>query len=414
MTIFQLHREDPWEVLRRIPENVWAEFLHDLARQLMRSGKPPDAIGFVHAMSYEQLWQLADHLLTRCELQRDKIANLGQPTLEPASPIQALPPAIEYFDWRSHPWDDFTMSPNFAAIGAQGAGKTSVAKILCGLMSGFKIAIDPHQAPDTWGDLHKAGVNADYSAIAEMQLALIELVQFRYSQRRSDAQRFAPVTAIIDEMPAIALGRHGDTHKEFIKTMLTQARKVQVRCVFLTQTDRVDGFGLRSLGDLRDGLTMIRLKKHAIDYAAKLKDDDLLSVVRSCNPRPCMVDDKPAILPDLGMFPLRQGAAMPPDLAQVLGQVLGETDCDSGLSSDRAQSWSWGRLETSNNEQLMKLIEISRRCGWITASQAKQQSRLFQSMSPAEIRAMFAQLTEQGIGTLDGVDDGLKWRASNV
>lgn len=59
---------------------------------------------------------------------------------------------------------------------------------------------------------------------------------------------------------------------------------------------------------------------------------------------------------------------------------------------ERAYKASKDLTDADDNDlspEMRKLIEISRNIGWISASQAKQQSRLFKSNSPDEIRVYF-------------------------
>jgi hypothetical protein len=219
------------------------------------------------------------------------------------------------FDWSSHAWDDFSRSPHFGIVGATGDGKSTLTKLLTCLMGGYKIAIDPHQAANTWHPLHAVGANGNYQEIESWMIALMELTKYRYSVRTADTDVFEPIVVLLDEFPAIL--NSCKISKEFLRMMLFESRKVQIRLLLMTQSDTVEALGIKGMGQMRDCLQYVRLGKSAITFAKREGDEELLKKVRSSS-RPCMVGDRYAEIPNLANIQPRQGDKIPDDLLRVM------------------------------------------------------------------------------------------------
>lgn len=62
----------------------------------------------------------------------------------------------------------------------------------------------------------------------------------------------------------------------------------------------------------------------------------------------------------------------------------------------------------------LKLVEQSRKHGWISASKAKATCRILRQVSTKDIRGLFYQLKEEGQGYIRGEGDALEWRLDRV
>jgi len=235
-------------------------------------------------------------------------------TLMPA--IEASP--IKTFDWDGHGWNDCDKNPNYALVGTPGTGKSTLALNIARSIGGSILVLDPHAAPDTWGDLTVAGINGNFKEISIMHSMLIGLVRERYAKRESKSTRFHSLLVIMDECPAVS--KHSDseaTYKELSQVLLMEARKVNIRGIFLTQSDRAEAFGIRGNADLKQGFKFFRLGDHAIDYARKLKNDAVTNFVTKSE-YPAMFERLPSILPspnDIGH------SELPADLLELFVNV---------------------------------------------------------------------------------------------
>lgn len=233
-----------------------------------------------------------------------------KPEAEAATIEVPLPPwKPELFDWGRLVTEP-DKHPHLILLGATGDGKTTLAEWLHGGMAGAKVAIHPHwQASDDPSDPadfaycgQVIGGGRDFKAIAAIMGDLHEEMSDRAKLNKS-ALRQKPILAIaIDELPAIAKNC-GEAVTEQIISLLFEARKFRMRVVLLAQADSVKILGLEGQGAVRENLTYIRLGQYAIDHARwlinkKLARPELLDWIEK-QPRPCMVEDSPALIPTI-------------------------------------------------------------------------------------------------------------------
>ena len=158
------------------------------------------------------------------------------PTAEP-SPLQPVPLS--------------TIARQIAAghvmlIGETGAGKTTAAGQLANIRrdSGHDvIIIDPHAAAGAWGGYEVAGRGRDYNAIMATLQRIEGEFGNRYQQRAQRGGHFAPLTLLVDELPAIA--ENAPAAIDILKTLLMEARKVDIWLIALTQQTNVTALGIR-------------------------------------------------------------------------------------------------------------------------------------------------------------------------
>jgi 16S rRNA U516 pseudouridylate synthase RsuA-like enzyme len=119
----------------------------------------------------------------------------------------------------------------------------------------------------------------------------------RYSQYSDGVTDFEFWNVVVDEIPAIVA--QCEKVPDQLKVLIREARKVRIRLILLTQGAEVKALKMEGEGSIRDSLTFIRLGNFATDHARKLKDKSLLAWLQQSD-RPCLVDDLPAIVPNLG------------------------------------------------------------------------------------------------------------------
>jgi hypothetical protein len=69
---------------------------------------------------------------------------------------------------------------------------------------------------------------------------------------------------------------------------------------------------------------------------------------------------------------------------------------------------------SKKQEIFLKLVEQSRKHGWMSASKAKATCRVLRQVSTEDIRGLFYQLKEEGQGYIRGEGDALEWRLDRV
>jgi DNA polymerase III delta prime subunit len=200
--------------------------------------------------------------------------------------------------------------PHILLLGATGDGKTTLAEWLHRAMAGHKIAIHPHwQASDDPTDPadfdyadQVIGGGRNFPAISAQVELLHRAMTDRANMTRSQLRNQPLLSVAIDELPAIGKNCSEATLEQII-SLLFEARKFRIRLMLLAQADSVKILGLEGQGAVRENLTYIRLGDYALDHAKwlinkKLAPPDLLDWLQT-QPRPCMVEDSPAIIPTL-------------------------------------------------------------------------------------------------------------------
>jgi hypothetical protein len=83
--------------------------------------------------------------------------------------------------------------------------------------------------------------------------------------------------------------------------LVRAAREANMRMLLITQGSEGKALDIEGQTSVRECFTRIRLGKSATDHAKRLKRPNLLTWLEQQS-RPCMVDDSPAIVPDLSGF----------------------------------------------------------------------------------------------------------------
>jgi len=153
-------------------------------------------------------------------------------------------------------------------VGEQNSGKSTTANaVLVGrVQAGEQILIlDPHAAPSDWHGIKAIGFGRDFPAIEQMMLSLIDELTRRYEQRAQQPDYAPqPLTCFVDEWPAIS-DNSPKVAPLFMRQLVQEGRKVGLRLVILTQSDRVESLGLAGKGDVRSNFCPLLLGAKAVE-----------------------------------------------------------------------------------------------------------------------------------------------------
>ena len=235
-----------------------------------------------HATNHESIKGYAQHLNT----------SFAPPRREIAIAEQSAP--VKFADVKQA-----LSKPHCMLLGSTGDGKSTLAKHLAANCTAYTIVIDPHAAPDDWGNLPVFGAGRKYSEIAKIMGVTLKLLQKRFEERDNGVKQFEPIIIICDEYPAIiASTEAGKVASSWMKLISREARKVSIRLVVLTQSPEVKAIGLEGEGSVRDNFCFIRLGEFALDHAKSLKDEQIKSAIESAD-RPAMLGNLPCAIPQL-------------------------------------------------------------------------------------------------------------------
>jgi energy-coupling factor transporter ATP-binding protein EcfA2 len=190
-------------------------------------------------------------------------------------------------------------STHLLITGSTGEGKSTIAQHLATRLGGSVVVIDPHATPSDWNGLPVVGKGRDYEAITSLMESQIDEMNRRYSRRAAGQPYGEKISIICDEYAAICLEEV--TKKiapNWFQTLATEARKVEMQLILLTQSDSVKTLQLEGKGNLRENFTHLRLGKFALKHGKSLKDEAITQWLSS-QLRPAMLDDLPLAIPQL-------------------------------------------------------------------------------------------------------------------
>jgi energy-coupling factor transporter ATP-binding protein EcfA2 len=241
-----------------------------------------------------------------------------------AAPVDA-PAPVKFADVKQA-----LSKPHVMLLGSTGDGKSTLAKHLAANCTAYTIVIDPHAAPDDWGNLPVFGASRNYGEIALIMGLILQLMQHRYDARSKGAKQFEPIVIICDEYPAIIASLEaGKVASSWMKLISREARKVAIRLVVLTQSPEVKAIGLEGEGSVRDNFCFVRLGEFALDHAKSLKDDAIKSAIEQAD-RPAMLGNLPCAIPTLSDRVAMPVLSMPSDYQELLSSS-GNQALDSSI-----------------------------------------------------------------------------------
>lgn len=300
--------------------------------------------------------------------------------------------------------------PHVMLLGSTGDGKSTLAKHLAANCTAYTIVIDPHAAPDDWGNLPVYGAGRNYKEIAEIMKVILDLMQARYDARNQGQKQFEPLVVICDEYPAIvASAEAGKVSSSWMKLVSREARKVAIRLVVLTQSPEVKAIGLEGEGSVRDNFCFIKLGEFALDQAKGLKDEAIKLAVESCD-RPAMLGNLPCNIPQLSDRVAMPVMSIPADFAQLtqvdkLIEIDELTRVDSPMDTPKAL-----KADVNLSKPLETILDYAKKQdSFVTASQIKAGVRLFRDSPVSEIRSYFQWLADNGHGIVRGDLENLEF-----
>jgi len=313
--------------------------------------------------------------------------------------------------------------PHVMLLGSTGDGKSTLAKHLAANCTAYTIVIDPHAAPDDWGDLPVYGMSRNYGQIAEIMGVILRLMQIRYDARSSGVKSFEPIVIICDEYPAIiASTEAGKVASSWMKLISREARKVSLRLVVLTQSPEVRAIGLEGEGSVRDNFCFIKLGEFALDHAKALKDDAIKLAVEQCD-RPAMIGNSPCAIPQLGDRIPMPVVSIPADFALLINPADSKYEAISPqvdkLSAPSALAAYTSALSAPNqqsatNQQLSAplsaILEYAKKQDeFISARKVQSGIAILKASKAAEIRTYFYWLADNDYGIVRGDVDTLEF-----
>ncbi len=282
--------------------------------------------------------------------------------------------------------------PHVMLLGSTGDGKSTLAKHLAANCTAYTIVIDPHAAPDDWGDLPVYGSSRNYGQIAEIMGVILQLMQDRYDARSQGAKQFEPIVIICDEYPAIiASSAAGKVASSWMKLISREARKVSLRLVVLTQSPEVKAIGLEGEGSVRDNFCFIKLGEFALDHAKAMKDDAIKLAVESCD-RPAMLGNFPCNIPQLSDRIAMPVMSIPADFARLtavdkLTQIDELTRVDSPVDDPKALKADVNLSIVNLSKPLESILDYAKKQDkFVSASQVKAGVRFFRDAPVSDIR----------------------------
>ena len=349
---------------------------------------------YQHSTNHESIKGYAQHLNTSFAPPRKEIAiaEVGQP--------------VKFADIKSA-----LSKPHCMLLGSTGDGKSTLAKHLAANCTAYTIVIDPHAAPDDWGNLPVFGAGRKYSEIAKIMGVTLKLLQKRFEERDNGVKQFEPIIIICDEYPAIiASNEAGKVASSWMKLISREARKVSIRLVVLTQSPEVKAIGLEGEGSVRDNFCFIRLGEFALDHAKSLKDEQIKSAIENAD-RPAMLGNLPCAIPQLSDRLAMPVVSMPSDyalltnpIADTLQPSFEAIDTPSALVSTSAQS--------KLSAPLQAILDYARKQDeFVSARKIQSSIRIFRDTSAPEIRQYFQWLADKGYGIAKGEADSLEFSA---
>jgi hypothetical protein len=315
--------------------------------------------------------------------------------------------------------------PHVMLLGSTGDGKSTLAKHLAANCTAYTIVIDPHAAPDDWGNLPVFGGGRKYAEIAEIMQLLLNLLQVRFDARDRGVKQFEPIVIICDEYPAIiASTEAGKVASSWMKLISREARKVAIRLVVLTQSPEVKAIGLEGEGSVRDNFCFVRLGEFALDHAKSLKDDAIKSAIEQAD-RPAMLGNLPCAIPTLSDRIAMPVLSMPRDYQELIADNAIAPDIEpidrplNQQSASTAPALTTSAPSTPNQQSaslsapLQAIVDYAKRKNeFISARMVQSGIAIFKQSKADEIREYFKYLATLGYGATRGQDENLEFSAN--
>ncbi|MFM7448535.1 MAG: hypothetical protein ACKO24_08055 [Leptolyngbyaceae cyanobacterium] len=328
-------------------------------------------------------------------------------------------------------------------FGGMGAGKSWTARYIAMLkaQAGQKVvALDPHAASHEWKGIQHIGAGMDYKAIAEFLEWYIAEITRRYQAfnksglseeewQQSMRQQGDVVSVICEEMTNWADRIPGSLSPNFVKASWSDSRKILMPPLFVAHNRTMACLGdAKGLAALRDAslleLELIptihpQSRKPVSSGKGKLKlpgHPDWLDVEL---PRVDLklTDFTPWTLTQTPISFGKEQPALDTPKPQPKPSVT-QSDFRSQVVNFLKDCWQAEDNNSGNGDaivilpaHLQKIVDFSRKNGWITARMVKQNIRAFVDHSPDDIREVFRSIESMGVGRCRGEGDRLEFMA---
>lgn len=282
---------------------------------------------------------------------------------------------------------------HIALVGGTGDGKSTQAQYFSTRIGGTVIVYDVDSAKGDWAWVEPENLIGDGGlpeVNAAMQSALDHLEKMRVYRKEvsKDIPQEQARFYIAEEFPVLT---DCDKAADWIKQHAKVGRKRKQFIMVLAQNDTAANFALEGDADILDTcFVRIRLGKKAQEYAkSTLKNPQLEQWLKSGGKKRFMVDDYPCEL-DLSNW------GQPP--------VMLPQNSSRGNEAD-----NFPQIELNEYEQF--IVDWGKQHpGQVLKARLLQQStRLFEPMTPDEIRIIFASLADKGLGSVEGSGSRLGW-----
>jgi energy-coupling factor transporter ATP-binding protein EcfA2 len=182
-------------------------------------------------------------------------------------------------------------------IGEMGTGKSTLAQYLAYTIGGAVKVYECEGTPTDWSGLEVIGRGENWVAIDRGMLEDLEDLsnQMKTRNERGDAALVGTERVIIVEEYPELVSKVGSSG-EWLERHARRGRKARRFTVLLSQYDRVAAWGLEGKSDLADAFFRIRLGKKAQAHAKSLKNEQLITWLKSDQSH-CLLDDQPLKLP---------------------------------------------------------------------------------------------------------------------
>jgi hypothetical protein len=205
--------------------------------------------------------------------------------------------------------DSLINCPALIIYGGQGSGKTTLAKGIANRRSesGHQIVVlDPHGSPAHWGGFKLVGAGMKYEQLAIALDNFNKTVKRRYELFEQGETNFEHITFVCDEFTNWATRLPEETASEFLKSSLSDIRKVNIHVIFISHSNTLEILGKsKGLATMRDsGAIQLQLfTLSSSDGTSRPRGDGLITYIGQ--------EPQAVQIPQLSDRPLLPAPALP-------------------------------------------------------------------------------------------------------
>lgn len=156
--------------------------------------------------------------------------------------------------------------------GSTGTGKSTyveyaLTQIINSMSNAKFIVINPHHRKGQWGLGNVIGGGRNYTEIEQGIVDILTLMNERYEKYYNDSSStFSDVFIIIDELPAIIANTEKGLVGNALKQLSSEARKVNMWLMILSQSKLVKQLGFERASDMLDNFVCVKVTKPKAIY----------------------------------------------------------------------------------------------------------------------------------------------------